>query len=663
MVLSMAGSGDGRRRFVAWSQLIFVAVATFGILLVARGGWAAQSCQDCDECMTNCVCQSDGTCAGTPLPSTTSCDDGNPCTTGDHCNGAGKCVGGVNASSSTPCTYILNPCATNTHCDGAGTCVAGGTKNVNDPCSYYEGPCGSGTCQDLGFGIIACVLPCLGVDQDPCHQCDPNTGQCTYNPCSSDPCSTGCDPSEGCIPGHEGAPCNDFNECTSNDQCHNGECNGTAGGTPVATPTATPKPVLAKCIGDCDGNGFVTVDEIITGINIALGNVDLFTCEDFDANGDSQVTVDEILTAVNNALDGCPLVQPSATPRRPTATPTRTPTSPGGTPTPTTSAGVIPTTVGTASIGARAVGSIENTTSALLVIPNLIAGITRGLSGGGLGGSASLFPPIPFTCDSGSGTVACDQTLFPNTTPPTYTVTFSNCQVSGASGTLTFNGTVTVEDQQAEICFTAIPTAATIRAQNLTIQMPNGTTATFSGFSAGAQLACGSGSCSCVTDTVSLTPTGTITVTGNPSAQISFGNGSSITVSIDTFNAQCVPIKYNMDVEGSVTLTTNGNPPFAAVYSNYGIYDDASSGQDMVEIDGDVTSTCFGDTVSFATITDIALGNPCPSAGVVYVIANTSGTVDTITYSSGSVHIDFGAGGSADFGSCLAAGLFACPGS
>ena len=59
------------------------------------------------------------------------------------------------------------------------------------------------------------------------------------------------------------------------------------------------------CAGDCSGDGQVTVDEILTLVNIALGNTPVTTCEAGDANHDGQITVDEILTAVNNALNGC----------------------------------------------------------------------------------------------------------------------------------------------------------------------------------------------------------------------------------------------------------------------------------------------------------------------------------------------------------------------
>ncbi|HEX7406569.1 MAG TPA: hypothetical protein VF515_02850, partial [Candidatus Binatia bacterium] len=60
------------------------------------------------------------------------------------------------------------------------------------------------------------------------------------------------------------------------------------------------------CIGNCNYSSGVTVDEILTMVNIALGNASISSCYAGDANGDLQITVDEILRAVNNALNGCP---------------------------------------------------------------------------------------------------------------------------------------------------------------------------------------------------------------------------------------------------------------------------------------------------------------------------------------------------------------------
>jgi hypothetical protein len=59
------------------------------------------------------------------------------------------------------------------------------------------------------------------------------------------------------------------------------------------------------CVGDCDGEDGVTVNELIIGVNIALGNQEVSACEAFDSDGDGRVTVSELVQGVNNALRGC----------------------------------------------------------------------------------------------------------------------------------------------------------------------------------------------------------------------------------------------------------------------------------------------------------------------------------------------------------------------
>jgi hypothetical protein len=44
---------------------------------------------------------------------------------------------------------------------------------------------------------------------------------------------------------------------------------------------------------------------LITGVNIALGAAPLGSCPRFDADGNGMVTVDELIAAVNAALNGC----------------------------------------------------------------------------------------------------------------------------------------------------------------------------------------------------------------------------------------------------------------------------------------------------------------------------------------------------------------------
>jgi hypothetical protein len=76
--------------------------------------------------------------------------------------------------------------------------------------------------------------------------------------------------------------------------------------TPTATPSVTVPPTPRPCVGDCNGSRDVTVDEVITLVNIALENLTVSHCEAGDANHDGHVTVDEILLAVSNSLNGCP---------------------------------------------------------------------------------------------------------------------------------------------------------------------------------------------------------------------------------------------------------------------------------------------------------------------------------------------------------------------
>lgn len=79
----------------------------------------------------------------------------------------------------------------------------------------------------------------------------------------------------------------------------------TASATPsVAPPTVTPSEPQA-CVGDCNEDYEVTVDEIVRGVSIALGDTAADQCRALDANGDGEVTVDELVRAIQSALDGC----------------------------------------------------------------------------------------------------------------------------------------------------------------------------------------------------------------------------------------------------------------------------------------------------------------------------------------------------------------------
>ena len=71
---------------------------------------------------------------------------------------------------------------------------------------------------------------------------------------------------------------------------------------PIAQPA---RASTIPCLGDCAGDEQVTVDDLIKGVNIALGTAEVDTCTAFDLAGDGSVTVDELVKGVNKALSGC----------------------------------------------------------------------------------------------------------------------------------------------------------------------------------------------------------------------------------------------------------------------------------------------------------------------------------------------------------------------
>jgi hypothetical protein len=69
---------------------------------------------------------------------------------------------------------------------------------------------------------------------------------------------------------------------------------------------ASRAPAQEVCVGDCNEDMMVAINELIIGVNIALGSTPLSECPSFDPNDDNMVGINELITAVNNALEGCP---------------------------------------------------------------------------------------------------------------------------------------------------------------------------------------------------------------------------------------------------------------------------------------------------------------------------------------------------------------------
>jgi photosystem II stability/assembly factor-like uncharacterized protein len=72
---------------------------------------------------------------------------------------------------------------------------------------------------------------------------------------------------------------------------------------PVVLQIGSAQP--SSCVGDCSGVGEVSVADVLTMVNIALGSRPVSDCSAGDHDHNGEVSIDEIVKAVGNALVGC----------------------------------------------------------------------------------------------------------------------------------------------------------------------------------------------------------------------------------------------------------------------------------------------------------------------------------------------------------------------
>ena len=68
-------------------------------------------------------------------------------------------------------------------------------------------------------------------------------------------------------------------------------------------PTPTIPPMF--CPGDCNDDGVVAIDEVLTLVNVSLGAADMCLCVRANVVRDRVIAIDEIVRAVGRALYGC----------------------------------------------------------------------------------------------------------------------------------------------------------------------------------------------------------------------------------------------------------------------------------------------------------------------------------------------------------------------
>ncbi|MFN8627280.1 MAG: hypothetical protein U0587_15010 [Candidatus Binatia bacterium] len=596
------------------SRLVFISIGcaavALAMILAARSGWAI-ACEEFDpQCMSNGVCQADGSCRGDAINEGLACNNYDPCSAAAKCQ-SGSCVPTSTKADGTPCAY-----------DGMGLCMK------NAVCQTIP-LIGRTICYppvDENFELIdpTDVVICEDLGQN-CMECNPQTGQCTI-PKTAGPCETGeCNPATGLFQdAPNGTPC-DANVCTSNEQCQSGECR--TGTAPTPTPTF-PIPPVSSCTGDCGDSGVVTIDNILTMIDIGLGKKPIVECLAGDKSQDFKITVDEILTAIPNALNGCP------------ALPTPTPTSPPQAATPTVTVTAPPQT--SPGPGSAVSGQTTVALGAVSVIGDVVGALANALTlGGGTASSASSAELLMTPSDPGLGGAAGACPLGGSVTNSqgllTYTLTFTPtppyCAVPTSDGKVAFQGdaflsllgtsTINITATFSDLSGT---TLYEIAVANVTGKVNS--------FSQG-------GSCFLTAISLKLDETLSTTMMQPTPATVSVNfNSTTVNLTNITFSPACVPTAYDLTLNGPASLLAPDGSQVDVNFNNLIVHVTSSGGTTTLQIiSGGMTSPCFGGA---ATLTSTTLTVPnhqaCPVSGVITAVV--SSVTSTITFGAGgSVHV------------------------
>jgi len=379
----------------------------------------AGACDDGNVCTTNDSC-ANGTCEGTPI-SGGSCDDGNPCTKNDTCV-SGKCEGTPDVGA------VCGQQGCEGACSAQGFCLPDPDKQL-DSCTDSFGDC---TTNDICLGTI-CIgsfLDCPDSDNNKCTLdfCNVSTGQCeNLGPIPCGDCNA-CDAETGsCKPANDGASCDDFNECTSDSVCSDGNClavpagTATATATPSETPTGLPTGTATATATDTPVQ--IATDTPTLGATATATNTPLLLPTD-TATPINTLTATETPTGVPTGtatVTSTPTGLPTGT-----ATATSTPTEALGTPTETATFTPTGLPTGTATATDTPTGIPTGTATATSTPTGLPTG------------TATATATVTATKNSPTPTNSSTPTIPPITSTPTVTATplpvVASIEVGSATG-------------------------------------------------------------------------------------------------------------------------------------------------------------------------------------------------------------------------------------
>lgn len=404
------------------------------------------------------------------------------------------------------------------------------------------------------------------------------------------------------------------------------------------------------CVGDCNDNYVVAINELITCVNIALGNSPVDTCPSCDTSSNGVVAINELIQAVNAALNGCERV----------ATPTPTPET--GTPTATSTPDVdIENVAGAAAAVANAVAGIPNLIGAIFAGVSAVqsAASTSGIPGGGAG---DVDP-----CELG-GTVTEVSGL------PNLTLVLDACRVARPGGSVLFDGTLNVSITNIFALSGTATFDAAITFFDDAQQVLTETTADLTSNVVLAVQGAPGGVCTFDVpvlnevrlsrlDLNDLMGTLNTVVSGEGTSAVTW-MGTNVSIAIDAYSDECVPIDFDVTVNGDATIERQGPSAPAALsggvvailfdvtFDDFVVSASGDGNSSLLDITGNVTSSCIGDTVTLSTPQSLSLllGTFCPSGGTL-----TVQDIGDIVYSPAGVAV-----GGATYESCLDPALLEC---
>jgi hypothetical protein len=372
-----------------------------------------------------------------------------------------------------------------------------------------------------------------------------------------------------------------------------------------------------ECPGDCNGDGQVMINELVTGVSIALDQGSIDACPACDRDGNGMVAVNELIAAVSNALGGCP-------------------------------------------VSDAALGGTLAVTRALTGVSSFVLAITRAVNIRDNQGGAGTCPgggTSERTCESVGQNVA----KFP--------LTLHDCAYDTPEGVLSLDGTIALTGVGLCPGF-IVPSQLEVEA---------GLTATlFDGD--GAPLRISRYDLSGTLQSVTFM-TGPCQVAGGSavftgSVQTGFPglgeltldlDGTHVTVEFADFVGSCEPTQSTLTLDGAVQLhDALASPAFdfpATLTKLIVVQRESDPAGATLTVDGAIDAACFGGTATVDTAMELtpSVNGPCLRAGALDVTLGRA-TARMRYGDDGSVAIDLGADGRDDrtFDSCVVSPLRMC---